>query len=118
MKILNQVKDNLSEMIKDSDSKISSKRAIGIIAFILVITTWVANLFFDYIIQPDIFDGLIYIVAIALTTSVAEKFTKANMIRAKKHLVSFKGDDTNQAYETDIQINATAKTKPTRKIID
>ena len=118
MKILDQTKDKLSEMMKDSDDKLSSKRAIGVIAFILVISTWVANLFFNYTIQIGVFDGLIYIVGIALTTSVAEKFTRANMIRAKKHLVKFKDDENSNAYETDIQINATATTKPTRKIVD
>jgi len=116
--VLRQTTDKLDEMMRDSDSKFSSKRAVGIVAFIMVIATWVANLFFQLMIQDVVFNGLIYIVGIALTTSVAEKFTKANMLRAKNHVDNFMGKNNNDVtIDTDIDVNVTTSNKPTRKLI-
>lgn len=117
--MLKQATERLDEMMKDSDSKFSSKRAIGVIAFIMVIATWVANLFFQLMIQDVIFNGLIYIVGIALTTAVAEKFTKANMLRAKNHVDKFMKKDSNDTYiDTDISVDVRTSSKPTRELVD
>lgn len=119
MKILKEATKRLDAMMHDSDSKFSSKRAIGVLTFIMVVVTWVANLFFDYSIQDVVFNGLIYIVGIALTTTVAEKFTKANMLRAKKHVDDFMKKDEGDTYiDTDVDINVTTNKKPTRTIVD
>ena len=64
-----------NQLFFDSDGKLSSKRAIAFMTFIMIVITWISSLFFKMTIQNVVFDGLIYIIGISLTTVVAEKFS-------------------------------------------
>lgn len=95
-KMLEQIKKPLEEMMMDSDDKISSKRAVGVIALLIMIITWVANLWYNMTIDNFIFDGFLYIVIIALSTSVAEKFTRSNLEKTKSKVNNWRNKDNKK----------------------
>jgi len=73
MGIYKDFKDMLSS---DDSSKMSSKRVITFMAFILVSTAFIANLFWDLTVEPKMFDGLIEIVWAGLAVVVGEHLLK------------------------------------------
>ena len=64
------------EMLKEPNGKFSSKRFITIVAFVLMSTAFVANLFWDYAIDPIIYDSMKWIVIGGMGFVVGEKFGK------------------------------------------
>lgn len=63
-------------MLKDTDGNVSSKRVITIIAFILMSTGFIVNVFMDIPIKEFIWDGMLYLVAAGLGFSTIEHFSK------------------------------------------
>jgi len=63
-------------MLKDTDGNVSSKRVITIIAFILMATGFIVNVFMDVPIKEFIWDGMLYLVAAGLGFSTIEHFSK------------------------------------------
>jgi hypothetical protein len=74
----NKTKKYLLEMISDVDGDVSSKRIIGFVFTTAVLITWYLNLIYAKPIEQFIFDGLLYIIGIALATTAAEKFSRKN----------------------------------------
>lgn len=65
----------LKTLLLDShDGSLSSKRVITFLAFILCAVAFVANLFWGYKIDKEIFEGMMYIVMIGLGATASEKF--------------------------------------------
>lgn len=56
------------------DGGISSRRLITFLAFICCAVAFFANLFFGFKIEPNLFDGMMYIVIGGLGVTVAERF--------------------------------------------
>lgn len=59
-----------------SDDGISSKRAVTIAAFILCAIAFVADLFWDYKVDPNVFEGMMFIAIAGLGVTASEKFAK------------------------------------------
>lgn|GEM_PF-1487781 len=68
---------NLREIFSDVDGDLSSKRLITFLGFLVMIITWVCNLWFGMIILDYIFDGFLYLVVVGLGVTATEKFTDA-----------------------------------------
>jgi hypothetical protein len=58
-----------------SGSKISSKRVITALSFLLLAIAFVANLFFDFTIEDNVYNGMYYITLGGLGFTASEKFT-------------------------------------------
>jgi hypothetical protein len=56
------------------DDGISSRRLITFLAFVCCAVAFFAKLFFGYKIEPNLFDGMMYIVIGGLGVTVAERF--------------------------------------------
>jgi hypothetical protein len=68
---------DLRHMLTSGDNdKISSKRLITFLAFIMVSVAFFANLFFDMTVDTNIFDGIIQIVWAGLGVVVGEHLLK------------------------------------------
>lgn len=62
-------------MLQDGhDGTLSSKRVITFIAFILCSIAFVADLFWDYSVSENVFEGMIYIAIAGLGATASEKF--------------------------------------------
>ena len=59
-----------------TDDGISSKRAVTIAAFILCAIAFVADLFWDYKVDPNVFEGMMFIAIAGLGVTACEKFSK------------------------------------------
>lgn len=59
-----------------TDDLISSKRLVTFAAFILCSIAFIANLFFGYVIDEKLFDGMMYIAIAGLGFTASEKFSK------------------------------------------
>jgi hypothetical protein len=68
---MNIVKDMLS-----SGSKISSKRVVTFLSFLLLAVAFIADLFFDFSINENVYDGMYYITLGGLGFTASEKFSK------------------------------------------
>tara|TARA_R110000796_G_scaffold252137_1_gene385294 strand:- start:3333 stop:3578 length:246 start_codon:yes stop_codon:yes gene_type:complete len=73
MGVLKDLKDMLSS---DDSNKLSSKRVITFIAFLLVSIAFVSNLYFDVIVEDSMYDGMIQIVWAGLGVVVGEHLLK------------------------------------------
>lgn len=62
--------------VLNSEGKISSKRLISTLAFLMLCIGFIANLFWDSTIDEHIFKSMEWIVEIGMGTIVAEKFGK------------------------------------------
>ena len=62
--------------ILKSDGKLSSKRLISVLAFLMMCIWFIANLFWDFNIDEHIYRSMELIVEIGMGTIVAEKFGK------------------------------------------
>lgn len=71
-----KMKNFLNQMLKDTNGNVSSKRVITIIAFILMATGFIVNVFMDVPIKEFIWDGMLYLVAAGLGFSTIEHFSK------------------------------------------
>jgi len=60
--------------VTSSSNKVSSKRVITIVSFILMATAFIANLFFNYKIDEFIYDSMSYITIAGLGFTAAEWF--------------------------------------------
>lgn len=68
--------NKLEEIILDEDFKVSSKRIIGIIGFILLAFGFVLNLFIEVPIKEYIWNGMIWIVSSVFGFSAVQSFMK------------------------------------------
>ena len=69
----------LKGMLDDSHNKsLSSKRVVTFLAFVLCGVAFVANLFWDYKVEPYMFEGMIYLAMAGLGFTASEKFASLN----------------------------------------
>jgi len=66
---LTYLKDMMSE-----NGNTSSKRWVAVVATLLIVIGYIANLFWDYTIEEFIFNGVMYIVIGTLGITGVEKF--------------------------------------------
>ena len=66
-------KNFLTDLLSDG-SKVSSKRLITLLSFLLIIIGFVSNLFFDFTIEEFIFSSVMYIVIAGLGIVGAERW--------------------------------------------
>ena len=66
----------LKKMLSDVDGQASSKRFITLVAFSLLATAFVANIFAEIPLQEFVFDGMMYLVCVGLGVTCAEKFSR------------------------------------------
>lgn len=65
----------LRTMLLDGhNGTLSSKRVVTFLAFILCSIAFVADLFWDYTVSPNVFEGMIYIAIAGLGVTASEKF--------------------------------------------
>jgi hypothetical protein len=65
----------LKTMLLDGhNGTLSSKRVITFLAFVLCSIAFVADLFWDYNVSPNVFEGMIYIAIAGLGVTASEKF--------------------------------------------
>ena len=66
-------------MLEDSHNKsLSSKRVVTFLAFVLCGVAFMANLFWDYQVEPYMFEGMVYIAMAGLGFTASEKFASIN----------------------------------------
>ena len=87
--IIKALLDNLTEIFSDVDGDLSSKRLITFLGFLVMIITWVCNLWFDKVVLEYIFNGFLYLVVVGLGVVATEKFTDATR-RAKATIKDIK----------------------------
>jgi hypothetical protein len=69
----------LKTMLLDGhNGTLSSKRVITFLAFILCGIAFVADLFWEYNVSPNVFEGMIYIAIAGLGVTASEKFANKN----------------------------------------
>ncbi len=69
----------LKGMLDDShNNSLSSKRVVTFLAFLLCGTAFMANLFWDYKVEPYMFEGMIYLAMAGLGFTASEKFASIN----------------------------------------
>lgn len=68
--------NQLREIILDEDFKVSSKRIIGILGFILLAFGFILNLFVKVQIKEYIWNGMIWIVSSVFGFSAVQSFMK------------------------------------------
>lgn len=73
--ILEALLKNLKEIFSDIDGDLSSKRMITFTGVIIMIITWICNLWFNMVIAQYIFDGFLYLVVVGLGVTASEKFS-------------------------------------------
>ena len=59
-----------------SEAKVSSKRFIGFMAFVMLIASWTADTFWTYEVKDKILDCFMHISVVGLGVTAAEKFGK------------------------------------------
>ncbi len=59
-----------------TDDGISSKRAVTIAAFILCSIGFIGDLFWDYKVDPVVYESMMYIAIAGLGFTASEKFSK------------------------------------------
>ena len=59
-----------------TDDGISSKRAVTIAAFILCAAGFIGDLVWDYKVDPNVYEAMMYIVIAGLGFTASEKFSK------------------------------------------
>jgi hypothetical protein len=69
----------LKGMLDDSHNKsLSSKRVVTFLAFVLCGIAFVSNLFWNYKVEPYMFEGMIYLTMAGLGFTASEKFASIN----------------------------------------
>ncbi len=64
----------LMTSVLSSDGKISSKRFITLIAFLMMVIGFAANLFFDLTVEEFMYEAMVWIVLGGLGFTASEKF--------------------------------------------
>jgi hypothetical protein len=59
-----------------SEAKVSSKRFIGFMAFVMLMASWTADTFWTFEVKEKILDCFMYITVVGLGVTAAEKFGK------------------------------------------
>ena len=72
--MLKRIKEYLKGIMADSHGNPSSKRVVTMIATILMVVGYTANLFWDYTVDQFMFESIMYIVIAGLGITGAEKF--------------------------------------------
>ena len=72
-------KSNFLLEVVSSDGKVSSKRLVTLLAFLCMATGFIANLFWEYTIEQNIYDSMKWIVIGGLGFTASEQFS------SKKH---------------------------------
>jgi hypothetical protein len=86
MKYVANFFSEIRKMLTSGDNeKISSKRLITFLAFILVSMAFLVNLFWGYSVDPNMFDGMIQIVWAGLGVVVGEHLLKVRHHRRDGH---------------------------------
>lgn len=65
-----------SMLTDGTDEGISSKRVVTLLAFLLCAIAFVANLFWNFTIDENIFEGMMYIAIAGLGFTASERFSK------------------------------------------
>jgi hypothetical protein len=65
----------LNSMLSGNDDTVSSKRVVTLLAFLLCASSMIAEQYFNYKIDPKIYDSMMYIVIAGLGFTASEKFT-------------------------------------------
>lgn len=69
----------MSSMLSDgTNSSVSSKRVITLLAFIMCCVAFMVDLFTDLETKPFLFDSMMYIVIAGLGFTASEKFAPTN----------------------------------------
>lgn len=58
------------------NGKVSSKRVVTLLAFVLMGVGFIANLFWDYTIDQYIYESMQWVVMVGLGATVTEKFSR------------------------------------------
>jgi len=61
-----------------SDGKVSSKRLVTLLAFLMMATGFISNLFWKFTIDPTIYDSMKWIVIGGLGFTASEQFSSKN----------------------------------------
>lgn len=69
----NRLANFLYEAMEDPDGGASSKRLITFLAFLLLATAFLANLFWGLSVEAGIFDAMVWVALTGLGVNVAEK---------------------------------------------
>lgn len=64
----------LSQVLQGTGGTYSSKRFVTIISLIALLGTYIANTFFQYPVDKELFDSLMYVVVAGLGITGTEKF--------------------------------------------
>lgn len=65
------------KMFLDShDGTVSSKRVITFLAFIICSIAFLGNMLYNYKVDTNMFDSMIYLVMVGLGVTASEKFAK------------------------------------------
>jgi hypothetical protein len=65
----------LNLMLSGNNDTVSSKRVVTLLAFLLCASSMIAEQYFNYKIDPKIYDSMMYIVIAGLGFTASEKFT-------------------------------------------
>lgn len=82
------MKKIIKEMFNDIDGTVSSKRVFTAASVIILIASWVLDVFWKLSVSDYIFDGFLYVVAAGVLGISAEKF------------VRWRGKDKNSVNDT------------------
>jgi hypothetical protein len=74
---------NIWKECMSSGSKVSSKRVVTLLSFVLMGIGFLANLFFDFKIDQQLFTSMEYIVIAGLGFTATEGFTKKKEKKAE-----------------------------------
>ena len=69
--------NSVKQILQDNDGNLSSKRTITFISIFLMVLITVSDLFWDFKVESNIFDSIMWIVISGLGTSTLEKFASA-----------------------------------------
>lgn len=72
--MLKKLLNYLKGVMADSQGNPSSKRAVTLLASLLMTVGFIANLFWDYTVDQFIFESVMYVVIAGLGITGAEKF--------------------------------------------
>lgn len=87
-------KSKLGDILMDDNGKLSSKRVITLVAFILVSIAFVANLIFGNTMEENILTGMIEIVWAGLGVTVGERLFSKREVKIQNDY----GDDYRDEY--------------------
>jgi len=66
----------IKSMLSDGSDIVSSKRVITFMAFLLCAAAFIANTWFEYKVDTNLFNSLMYIVIAGLGFTASEKFAQ------------------------------------------